>query len=76
MALTNYMREVGRLKCIHEEEASSLFLQLKYFFTHAKELVKFSSEPDLNEEECQQLLQQYMPDHVRSTKITQRLFIK
>ena len=38
--------------------------------------VKFSSEPDLQDEECQQLLQQYMPEHVRNTKITQRLFIK
>lgn len=38
--------------------------------------VKFSMEPDLPEDECQQLLLQYMPEHVRNTKITQKLFIK
>ena len=38
--------------------------------------VKFSSEPDLPKEECQQLLLKYMPAHIRNTKITQRLFIK
>ena len=38
--------------------------------------VKFSSQPDLPEEECQQLLLQYMPEHVRNTKTMQRLFIK
>ena len=43
---------------------------------HAHQWVKFGSEPDLPEEECQQLLLQYMPEHVRNTKITQRLFIK
>ena len=43
---------------------------------HANMPVKFSSEPDLKQKECQQLLQQYMPDHVQNTKITQKLFIK
>jgi len=38
--------------------------------------VRFSSEPDLQDEECQQLLQHYIPQHIRNTKITQRLFIK
>ena len=38
--------------------------------------VKFSTEPDLEEEECQQLLLECMPAHIRNTKITQRLFIK
>ena len=38
--------------------------------------VKFSTEPDLEEEECQQLLLKYMPAHIQNTKITQRLFIK
>ena len=43
---------------------------------HANMAVKFSSEPDLKQKECQQLLKQYMPDHVQNTKITQKLFIK
>ena len=43
---------------------------------HARQPVKFSSQPNLKEEECRKLLLQYMPDHVKSTKITQRLFIK
>ena len=40
------------------------------------QLVKFSLEPDLTVEECQSLLQKYMSEHVKKTKITQRLFIK
>ena len=42
----------------------------------ANKVVKFSSECDLPNEECQELLLRYMPDHVKNTKITQRLFIK
>ena len=38
--------------------------------------MKFSVEDDLSEEECQQLLNKYMPDHIKKTKITQRLFIR
>ena len=50
---------------------------LKYFtHTDGVQLVNFSSQPDLPEDECQKLLLQYMPEHVRNTKITQRLFIK
>ena len=43
---------------------------------HAHEPVKFSSQPNLKEEECRKLLLQYMPDHIKNTKITQKLFIK
>ena len=42
----------------------------------ARQPVKFSLELDLQEEECQQLLLQNMPEHIQKTKITQRLFIK
>ena len=40
------------------------------------QLVKFSLDPELSEEECQSLLQKYMSEHIKKTKITQRLFIK
>ena len=43
---------------------------------YARKPVKFSLEPNLPEEECQQLLKHYMPEHVQNTKITQSLFIK
>ena len=38
--------------------------------------MKFSLEPDLSNDECQSLLRTYMSEHVKKTKITQRLFIK
>ena len=43
---------------------------------HAGKPVKFGTEPDLQDEECHELLLQNMPEHVRRTKITQKLFIK
>jgi len=57
---------------------SAIFVSLGTGFTGRKpgNPVKFSTEPDLQEEECQQLLLHYMPEHIRHTKITQRLFIK
>ena len=42
----------------------------------APQPVKFSSQDDLKEEKCRELLQYYMPKHARNTKIAQRLFIK
>ncbi len=39
-------------------------------------MVKFSQDPDLLPAQCQMLLHKYMPEHIRSTKITQRLFVK
>ena len=38
--------------------------------------VKFSLEQDLPEKACQDLLLEFMPEHISKTKITQRLFIK
>ena len=38
--------------------------------------VKFSLDPDLPASDCHALLADYMPDHIKRTKITQRLFIK
>lgn len=40
------------------------------------QLVKFSTDPDLPDEDCHKLLQKYMEIHVASTKITQQLFIR
>ena len=40
------------------------------------QLVKFSTDPDLSEDDCHRLLQEYMPKHIASTKITQQLFIR
>ena len=39
-------------------------------------LIKFSETEDLTDEVCQELLQLYMPEHIRKNKVTQRLFIK
>ncbi len=39
-------------------------------------LVKFSQDHDLPLHQCQTLLHKYMSEHIRSTKITQRLFVK
>lgn len=39
-------------------------------------LVKFSLEPNLSDEDCHRLLQEYMPKHITPTKITQQLFIR
>ena len=38
--------------------------------------VKFSRDPDLEDEECHALLREYMPEHVVPTKITQQLYIR
>ena len=39
-------------------------------------LIKFSTDPDLSDEECHRLLQESMPPHVAMTKITQQLFVR
>ena len=39
-------------------------------------IVKFSDDEDLSDDECHVLLQEYMPDHIQETKITQKLFIR
>ena len=38
--------------------------------------IKFSTDPSLSDRECERLLQKYMSDHVKETKITQKLFIQ
>ena len=38
--------------------------------------VKFSTKKDLTNKECQHILLQNMPPHVKHSKITQRLFVK
>jgi hypothetical protein len=38
--------------------------------------IKFSTDPRVPDTECKRLLQKYMSDHVKSTKITQKLFIQ
>ena len=89
--MTDYTKKVDGLLCVCVY-ARLLRLHLPTYTTvgaHAYHPVKFGTEPDLQgqpvkfslepellEEECQQLLLQYMPEHVRNTKITQRLFIK
>ena len=45
-------------------------------FREGHNIVKFSKDPVLSEEECHKLLYQCMPKHIASTKITQRLFIR
>ena len=38
--------------------------------------VKFSTEPNLKDEDCHSLLQEFMPLHITPHKITQQLFIR
>ena len=38
--------------------------------------VKFSTDPDLTDEICHSLLQEYMPEHITGCKITQQLFVR
>ena len=45
-------------------------------FLLADRLVKFSLDSNIAEEECHKLLDEFMPRHIRTRKITQRLFIK
>lgn len=45
-------------------------------YREGHQLVKFSTDSDLSEEECHRLLQEYMPKHIQATKITQQLFIR
>ena len=39
-------------------------------------LVKFSTAPEVADEECYRLLLKYMPDYNKENKITQKLFIQ
>ena len=39
-------------------------------------LVKFSTDPDVADDECHRLLNEFMPEHIKARKITQHLFIK
>ena len=45
-------------------------------FLLAGRLVQFSLDSNIAEEECHKLLDEFMPRHIRTRKITQRLFIK
>ena len=45
-------------------------------YREGSRLVKFSTDSDLSEDECHVLLHEYMPKHIRSSKITQQLFIR
>ena len=46
------------------------------FVNVAKTPVTFGSDPDLKEEECYHLLNKYMSQHVASSKVLQKLFVK
>lgn len=39
-------------------------------------LVKFSEDPDLENEECWRLLDKYTPPHMKHNKTTQKLFVR
>lgn len=41
-----------------------------------EELVKFSTDPDLEDDDCHKLLHEYMPNHITRSKIMQQLFIR
>ena len=44
--------------------------------TCSNQLVKLSQDEAPSDEDCHRLLMEYMPEYIRKTKITQRLFIK
>ena len=46
-----------------------------YLLAHTV-LVKFGDDPDLPEEQCHMLLRKYMPPHVKTSKVLQRLFVR
>ena len=52
---------------------SSVYIHILYV---GGSCVKFSVELDLPEKECQELLKFYMTEHIKRSKITERLFIK
>ena len=35
----------------------------------------FGNEPDLSVEQCRQVLERHMPDHIKERKISQKMFI-
>ena len=39
-------------------------------------MVKFSTVPDLPSKECERLLLKFVPASIRSTKVSQQLFLK
>ena len=39
-------------------------------------MIKFSTDSSLSDTECKRLLQKYMSDHAKETKLTQKLFIQ
>ena len=61
------------LRAYKEERIDQMFSERGKY---ANIPVKFSTDPDLQDKECHDLLEKYMPEHIASTKITQQLFIK
>lgn len=44
-------------------------------YREGKSKVQFSQQPNLSDEKCHELLQEFMPKHIK-TKTTQKLFIR
>ena len=38
--------------------------------------VRIGADTDLRDEECRQLLKEFMPEHVKRRKISQKLYLK
>ena len=57
-------------------EGSPKMINRKYNENEPKKLVKFSTDPDLPKETCHRILQEHVPRHMASSKITQQLFIR
>lgn len=64
------------LRAYKEELKHNSGLGIDRLYEEGGPLIKFSLESDLANEECHELLQEFMPEHVVSTKITQQLFIR
>lgn len=64
------------LRAYKAKLAGNRMLSIDRLYRENGPRVKFSEEKDLEDEECHELLLEFMPQHIASTKITQRLFIK
>ena len=70
-ALTGYI--------LSQVSDSALINFCQHMFTYIlapKVLVKFGDNPDLPEDQCHMLLSKYMPQHVKTSKVLQRLFVR
>ena len=60
----------------YKRRFSRKFLGIDKLYKEKGPIVKFSLDTDLSDEKCHQLLQEFMPKHVASSKMMQKLYIR